>query len=161
MGAYKAIIGMFIFGLICIGTFILGLVVYSAKLDINGVPSATDKAAYYYYDSIKSQLSGERIAGSHIEDYNYSTKELTVKLANGEGKIYKVNSMPAVVENEEVVNEEILSKFYTYLFQKQYYDRVKIVDWNEGDRTLVFESGDKVITLRYGVGSFYEVAYLN
>ena len=113
-----------------------------------------------YYDNVRHQLNGENTIWSYIEDYNYSTKELIVKSADGTDKIYKVDDVPFVIENEDTVSGKILSKFYTYLFQKLYYGRIKIVDWKEEDGSLVFESGNEVVTLKYGVGSFYEVAYL-
>lgn len=149
----------FVFGFVSLWCLVVVVVYMLVDKDIIPIKRMQDENVYYY-SSIKSQLNGEHIIGSYIEYYNHSTKELTVKLANGESKLYRVDNMPAVVENEKILSEEMLSKFYTYLFQKQYYRRIKIVDWKVEDNSLVFESGDKVVTLRYGVGSFYEVGYL-
>lgn len=149
----------FVFGFVSLWCLVVAVVYLFVDKDIIPIKRMQDENVYYY-SSVKSQLNGEHITGSYIEYYNHSTKELTVKSANGERKIYRVDNMPAVVENEKILSEEILSKFYTYLFQKQYYGRIKIVDRKAEDGSLVFESGDEVVTLRYGVGSFYEVGYL-
>lgn len=110
-----------------------------------------------YYDNVRHQLNGENTIGSYIEDYNYSTKELTVKSADGTDKIYKVDDVPFVIENEDIINKELLSKLYTYLFKNLYYDRIKIIDWNESEGILVFESKDEVVTLKLGRDGFIKL----
>ena len=110
-----------------------------------------------YYDNVRHQLNGENTIGSYIEDYNYSTKELTVKSADGIDKIYKVDDVPFVIENEDIIDKKLLSKLYTYLFKNLYYDRIKIIDWNESEGILVFESKDKVVALKLGKDGFYKV----
>lgn len=149
----------FVLGFVSLWCLVVAVVYLLVDKDVIPIKRMQDENVYYY-NSVKSQLNGEHITESYIENYNHSTKELTVKLANGESKIYRVDNMPAVVENDKILSEEMLSKFYTYLFQKQYYGRIKIVDWKAEDGSLVFESGYEVVTLRYGVGSFYEVGYL-
>ena len=110
-----------------------------------------------YYDSVRHQLNRENIIGSYIEDYNYSTKELTVKSADGTDEIYKVDDVPFVIENKDIIDKELLSKLYTYLFKNLYYDRIKIIDWNESEGILVFESKDEVMVLKLGKDGFYKV----
>lgn len=110
-----------------------------------------------YYDSVRHQLNRENIIGSYIEDYNYSTKELTVKSADGTDEIYKVDNAPFVIDNNDIIDEELLSKLYTYLFKNLYYGRVKIIDWNESEGLLVFESKDKVVILKLVNDVFYKV----
>ena len=58
---------------------------------VNDVPQEWDSAAYYY-GVIESQLEGESVTGSHIMNYNPSTKELTIALRNGESKTYEVKT---------------------------------------------------------------------
>ena len=107
-------------GFVSLWCLVVAVVYLLVDKDVIHIKRMQDENVYYY-SSVKSQLNGEYITGSYIEDYNHSTKELTVKLANGESKIYRVDNMPAVVENEKILSEEMLSKFFTYLFQKQYY----------------------------------------
>lgn len=65
--------------------------------------------------------------------------------------------MPFVIENEDIIDKELLSKLYTYLFKNLYYDRIKIIDWNESEGILVFESKDEVVTLKLGRGGFIKL----
>lgn len=110
-----------------------------------------------YCGSIRHQLNRENIVGSYVEDYNYSTKELTVKSVDGTAKVYKVDDMPFVIENEDTIDKELLSKLYTYLFKNLYYDRIKIIDWNESEGLLVFESKDEVVSLKLEKDGFYKI----
>lgn len=110
-----------------------------------------------YCDSIRHQLNRENIVGSYVEDYNYLTKELTVKSVDGTNKIYKVDDVPFAIENKDIIDKELLSKFYTYLFKNLYYDRIKIIDWNESEGLLVFESKDEVVSLKLETDGFYKI----
>lgn len=121
---------------------------------VNDVPQEWDSAAYYY-GAIKSQLEGESVTGSHIIDYNPSTKELTIALRNGKSKTYEVKRMPATVENEGVIDNKLLSNLYMCIFKEGMYGIYKIVDWDENSGLLTLKSEGGLITFKDGIDGFY------
>lgn len=133
----------------CVALILVCLLVNKGVINIMQIGSKN-----VYYNSVRHQLNREYTIRSYIEDYNYSTKELTVKSADGTDKVYKVDSMPVVIENEDAIDKELLSQFYTYLFKNLYYDRIKIVNWDKIESLLVFESKDEVVALKLGKDGF-------
>ena len=63
--------------------------------------------------------------------------------------------MPAIIENESVIDNKLLSNLYICIFKESMYGIYKIVDWDENSGLLTLKSEYRLITFKNGIDGFY------
>lgn len=109
----------------------------------------------------KDQISNEEIKGFKVLGFNYKTNRLTVKLPSGKLKEYTLTNYPVDIQNPEVVGDEISSDFYAYLWNNKIASPVKLINWEEGTKSLTYKKDyeNSLYKIKLGFDGFYKSQY--
>lgn len=87
----------------------------------------------------KDQISNEEIKGFKVLGLNYKTSKVTVKLPSGVVKEYILTHYPVDIQNPEAVDDKISSEFYAYLWKNKISSPIRLVNWEEGTKSLTYK----------------------
>lgn len=106
----------------------------------------------------KDQISNEEIKGFKVLGLNYKTSKVTVKLLSGGVKEYTLTHYPIDIQNPEAVDDKISSEFYAYLWKNKISSPIRLVNWEEGTKTLAYKETyeSSFYKVKLGFDGFYK-----
>jgi len=106
----------------------------------------------------KDQISNEEIKGFKVLGLNYKTSKVTVKLPSGGVKEYTLTHYPVDIQNPEVVDDKISSDFYAYLWKNKISSPIRLVNWEEGTKSLTYKETyeSSLYKVKLGFDGFYK-----
>lgn len=106
----------------------------------------------------KDQISNEEIKGFKVLGLNYKTSKVTVKLPSGGVKEYTLTHYPVDIQNPEAVNDKISSEFYAYLWKNKISSPIRLVNWEEGTKSLTYKETyeSSLYKVKLGFDGFYK-----
>lgn len=106
----------------------------------------------------KDQISNEEIKGFKVLGLNYKTSKVTVKLPSGGVKEYTLTHYPVDIQNPEAVDDKISSEFYAYLWKNKISSPIRLVNWEEGTKSLTYEETyeSSLYKVKLGFDGFYK-----
>lgn len=106
----------------------------------------------------KDQISNEEINGFKVLGLNYKTSKVTVKLPSGGVKEYTLTHYPVDIQNPEAVNDKISSEFYAYLWKNKISSPIRLVNWEEGTKSLTYKETyeSSLYKVKLGFDGFYK-----
>lgn len=109
----------------------------------------------------KDQISNDEVKGFKILGLNYKTNEVTLKLPSGEEKEYTLTHYPVDIQNPEAVGDEISSDFYAYLWNNKISSPIRLVNWEEGTKSLTYKKTyeSSLYKIKLGFDGFYKPRY--
>lgn len=140
-----------------ISIFLLSLIVSSILIAHINTTSMFNNLAKY----TKDQISNEEIKGFKVLGLNYKTNRITLKLPSDEVKEYILTNYPVNIQNPEVVDDEISSDFYAYLWNNKISSPVKLVNWEESTKSLTYKKTyeSSLYKIQLGFDGFYKPQY--
>ena len=109
----------------------------------------------------KDQISNEETKGFKVLGFNYKTNKVTIELPSGEEKEYTLTHYPVDIQNPEVVDDEISSDFYAYLWKNKISSPIRIVNWEDGTKSLTYKKTHEssLYKIKLGFDGFYKLQY--
>lgn len=109
----------------------------------------------------KDQISNEEIKGFKVLGFNYKTNKVTVELPSGKEKEYTLTHYPVDIQNPEVVDDKISSDFYAYLWKNKISGPIRLVNWEEGTKSLTYKKtyDSSLYKIKLGFDGFYKPQY--
>lgn len=106
----------------------------------------------------KDQISNEEIKGFKVLGLNYKTSKVTVKLPSGGVKEYTLTHYPVDIQNPEAVDDKIPSEFYAYLWKNKISSPIRLVNWEEGTKSLTYKETyeSSLYKVKLGFDGFYK-----
>jgi hypothetical protein len=106
----------------------------------------------------KDQISNEEIKGFKVLGLNYKTSKVTVKLPSGGVKEYTLTHYPVDIQNPEAVDDKISSEFYAYLWKNKISSPIRLVNWEEGTKSLTYKGTyeSSLYKVKLGFDGFYK-----
>lgn len=106
----------------------------------------------------KDQISNEEIKGFRVLGLNYKTSKVTVKLPSGGVKEYTLTHYPVDIQNPEAVDDKISSEFYAYLWKNKISSPIRLVNWEEGIKSLTYKETyeSSLYKVKLGFDGFYK-----
>lgn len=106
----------------------------------------------------KDQISNEKIKGFKVLGLNYKTSKVTVKLPSGRVKEYTLTHYPVDIQNPEAVDDKISSEFYAYLWKNKISSPIRLVNWEEGTKSLTYKETyeSSLYKVKLGFDGFYK-----
>jgi hypothetical protein len=106
----------------------------------------------------KDQISNEEIKGFKVLGLNYKTSKVTVKLPSGGVKEYTLTNYPVDIQNPEAVDDKISSEFYAYLWKNKISSPIRLVNWEEGTKSLTYKETyeSSLYKVKLGFDGFYK-----
>lgn len=106
----------------------------------------------------KDQISNEEIKGFKVLGLNYKTSKVTVKLPSGGAKEYTLTHYPVDIQNPEAVDDKISSEFYAYLWKNKISSPIRLVNWEEGTKSLTYKETyeSSLYKVKLGFDGFYK-----
>ena len=106
----------------------------------------------------KDQISNEEIKGFKVLGLNYKTSKVTVKLPSGGVKEYTLTHCPVDIQNPEAVDDKISSEFYAYLWKNKISSPIRLVNWEEGTKSLTYKETyeSSLYKVKLGFDGFYK-----
>ena len=106
----------------------------------------------------KDQISNEEIKGFKVLGLNYKTSKVAVKLPSGGVKEYTLTHYPVDIQNPEVVDDKISSEFYAYLWKNKISSPIRLVNWEEGIKSLTYKETyeSSLYKVKLGFDGFYK-----
>lgn len=106
----------------------------------------------------RDQISNEEIKGFKVLGLNYKTSKVTVKLPSGGVKEYALTHYPVDIQNPEAVDDKISSEFYAYLWKNKISSPIRLVNWEEGAKSLTYKEiyGSSLYKVKLGFDGFYK-----
>jgi len=106
----------------------------------------------------KDQISNEEIKGFKVLELNYKTSKVTVKLPSGGVKEYTLTHYPVDIQNPEAVDDKISSEFYAYLWKNKISSPIRLVNWEEGTKSLTYKETyeSSLYKVKLGFDGFYK-----
>lgn len=106
----------------------------------------------------KDQMSNEEIKGFKVLGLNYKTSKVTVKLPSGGVKEYTLTHYPVDIQNPEAVDDKISSEFYAYLWKNKISSPIRLVNWEEGTKSLTYKETyeSSLYKVKLGFDGFYK-----
>lgn len=106
----------------------------------------------------KDQISNEEIKGFKVLGLNYKTSKMTVKLPSGGVKEYTLTHYPVDIQNPEAVDDKISSEFYAYLWKNKISSPIRLVNWEEGTKSLTYKETyeSSLYKVKLGFDGFYK-----
>ena len=106
----------------------------------------------------KDQISNEEIKGFKVLGLNYKTSKVTVKLPSGGVKEYTLTHYPVDIQNPEAVDDKISSEFYAYLWKNKISSPIRLVNWEEGTKSLTYKETyeSSLYKVKLGFDGFYK-----
>lgn len=106
----------------------------------------------------KDQISNEEIKGFKVLGLNYKTSKVTVKLPSGGVKEYTLTHYPVDIQNQEAVDDKISSEFYAYLWKNKISSPIRLVNWEEGTKSLTYKETyeSSLYKVKLGFDGFYK-----
>lgn len=106
----------------------------------------------------KDQISNEEIKGFKVLGLNYKTSKVTVKLPSGGVKEYTLTYYPVDIQNPEAVDDKISSEFYAYLWKNKISSPIRLVNWEEGTKSLTYKETYEfsLYKVKLGFDGFYK-----
>lgn len=106
----------------------------------------------------KDQISNEEIKGFKVLGLNYKTSKVTVKLPSGGVKEYTLTHYPVDIRNPEAVDDKISSEFYAYLWKNKISSPIRLVNWEEGTKSLTYRETyeSSLYKVKLGFDGFYK-----
>lgn len=106
----------------------------------------------------KNQISNEEIKGFKVLGLNYKTSKVTVKLPSGGVKEYTLTHYPVDIQNPEAVDDKISSEFYAYLWKNKISSPIRLVNWEEGTKSLTYKETyeSSLYKVKLGFDGFYK-----
>ena len=106
----------------------------------------------------KDQISNEEIKGFKVLGLNYKTSKVTVKLPSGGVKEYTLTHYPVDIQNTEAVDDKISSEFYAYLWKNKISSPIRLVNWEEGTKSLTYKETHEssLYKVKLGFDGFYK-----
>lgn len=106
----------------------------------------------------KDQISNEEIKGFKVLGLNYKTSKVTVKLPSGGVKEYTLIHYPVDIQNPEAVDDKISSEFYAYLWKNKISSPIRLVNWEEGTKSLTYKETyeSSLYKVKLGFDGFYK-----
>lgn len=106
----------------------------------------------------KDQISNEEIKGFKVLGLNYKTSKVTVKLPSGGVKEYTLTHYPVDIQNPEAVDDKISSKFYAYFWKNKISSPIRLVNWEEGTKSLTYKETyeSSLYKVKLGFDGFYK-----
>lgn len=137
--------------------FVFTLFVSLVAIGYTGTTSMFNNLAQY----TKDQISNEEIKRFKVLGFNYKTNKVTVELPSGEEKEYTLTHYPVNIQNPEVVDDEISSDFYAYLWNNRISSPIKLVNWEEGTKSLTYKKTyeSTLHKIKLGFDGFYKLQY--
>lgn len=107
----------------------------------------------------KDQISNEEIKGFKVLGLNYKTSKVTVKLPSGGVKEYTLTHYPVDIQNPEAVDDKISSEFYAYLWKNKISSPIRLVNWEEGTKSLTYKETyeSSLYKVKLGFDGFYKL----
>lgn len=107
----------------------------------------------------KDQISNEEIKGFKVLGLNYKTNKVTVKLPSGGVKEYTLTHYPVDIQNPEAVDDKISSEFYAYLWKNKISSPIRLVNWEEGTKSLTYKETyeSSLYKVKLGFDGFYKL----
>lgn len=107
---------------------------------------------------MKDQISNEEIKGFKVLGLNYKTSKVTVKLPSGGMKEYTLTHYPVDIQNPEAVDDKISSEFYAYLWKNKISSPIRLVNWEEGTKSLTYKETyeSSLYKVKLGFDGFYK-----
>lgn len=109
----------------------------------------------------KDQISNKEIKGFRVLGLNYKTNKVTLRLPSGEVKEYTLTNYPVDIQNPEVVDDKISSDFYAYLWNNKIASPVKLINWEDGTKSLTYKKAyeSQLYKIKLGFDGFYKSYY--
>lgn len=106
----------------------------------------------------KDQISNEEIKGFKVLGLNYKISKVTVKLPSGGVKEYTLTHYPVDIQNPEAVDDKISSEFYAYLWKNKISSPIRLVNWEEGTKSLTYKETceSSLYKVKLGFDGFYK-----
>lgn len=106
----------------------------------------------------KDQISNEEIKGFKVLGLNYKTSKVTVKLPSSGVKEYTLTHYPIDIQNPEAVDDKISSEFYAYLWKNKISSPIRLVNWEEGTKSLTYKETyeSSLYNVKLGFDGFYK-----
>lgn len=106
----------------------------------------------------KDQILNEEIKGFKVLGLNYKTSKVTVKLPSGGVKEYTLTNYPVDIQNPEAVDDKISSEFYAYLWKNKISSPIRLVNWEEGTKSLTYKETyeSSLYKVKLGFDGFYK-----
>lgn len=106
----------------------------------------------------KDQISNEEIKRFKVLGLNYKTSKVTVKLPSGGVKEYTLTHYPVDIQNPEAVDDKISSEFYAYLWKNKISSPIRLVNWEEGTKSLTYKETyeSSLYKVKLGFDGFYK-----
>lgn len=106
----------------------------------------------------RDQISNEEIKGFKVLGLNYKTSKVTVKLPSGGVKEYTLTHYPVDIQNPEAVDDKISSEFYAYLLKNKISSPIRLVNWEEGTKSLTYKETyeSSLYKVKLGFDGFYK-----
>lgn len=106
----------------------------------------------------KDQISNEEIKGFKVLGLNYKTSKVTVKLSSDGVKEYTLTHYPVDIQNPEAVDDKISSEFYAYLWKNKISSPIRLVNWEEGTKSLTYKETyeSSLYKVKLGFDGFYK-----
>lgn len=106
----------------------------------------------------RDQISNEEIKGFKVLGLNYKTSKVTVKLPSGGVKEYTLTHYPVDIQNPEAVDDKISSEFYAYLWKNKISSPLRLVNWEEGTKSLTYKETyeSSLYKVKLGFDGFYK-----
>ena len=132
----------------------LSLFVSLVVIDYTRTTSMFNNLAQY----TKDQISNEEIKGFKVLGLNYKTSKVTVKLPSGGVKEYTLTHYPVDIQNAEAVDDKISSEFYAYLWKNKISNPIRLVNWEEGTKSLTYKETyeSSLYKVKLGFDGFYK-----
>lgn len=89
------------------------------------------------------ESKNDDLIGSVALGYDVDNMTVTLQLASGEIKEYKLSSPLVSIIGYSSLDKDTLSKLSVYLYNEGYVKDVAIVYWNENTKELVFSYGEE------------------
>lgn len=137
-----------------ISTLTLSLFVSLVVIGYTRTTSMFNNLAQY----TKDQISNEEIKGFKVLGLNYKTSKVTVKLPSGGVKEYTLTHYPVDIQNPEAVDDKISSEFYAYLWKNKISSPIRLVNWEEGTKSLTYKETyeSSLYKVKLGFDGFYK-----
>ena len=106
----------------------------------------------------KDPISNWEIKGFKVLGLNYKTSKVTVKLPSGGVKEYTLTHYPVDIQNPEAVDDKISSEFYAYLWKNKISSPIRLVNWEEGTKSLTYKETyeSSLYKVKLGFDGFYK-----
>ena len=106
----------------------------------------------------KDQISNEEIKGFKVLGLDYKTNKVIVKLSSGKVKEYTLTHYPVDIQNPEAVDDKISSEFYAYLWKNKISSPIRLVNWEEGTKSLTYKETyeSSLYKVKLGFDGFYK-----